>query len=263
MDIQAAAEKLKQAEKNKAPIAPFTSLAEAISVEDAYQIQLLQIQEKVERGAEIKGLKVGLTSKVMQDMFNVDTPDYGHILDSMIFGQDSSVNVEQFIQPKVEFEIAFVLKSELKGPNVTVEDVLTATDYVVPAIEIIDSRIEDWKFKFEDTVADNGSSAGAVFGSKRTYAKDVDLAAVEMNAYRNGEWFDSATGEAVMGHPAKAVAWLANAVAEYGITLRAGYFILAGALSKAVPFEADENFTADFGELGDVSVSFVREGERV
>ncbi|MBF6633739.1 MAG: 2-keto-4-pentenoate hydratase, partial [Planococcus sp. (in: Bacteria)] len=120
MDIQAAVEKLAQAEKNKAPIAPFTSSAEAISVGDAYQIQLLQIQEKVKQGAEIKGMKVGLTSKVMQDMFNVDTPDYGHILDSMIYGQGSSINVEQFIQPKVEFEIAFVLKKDLEGPNITV-----------------------------------------------------------------------------------------------------------------------------------------------
>ncbi|WKA56960.1 2-keto-4-pentenoate hydratase [Planococcus shenhongbingii] len=263
MDIQKAANRLAQAEKDKTPIPPFTSSAEEISVEDAYQIQLLQIQEKLQQGAEIKGLKIGLTSKVMQDMFNVRTPDYGHVLDSMVYGEEKAVNMDQFIQPKVEFEIAFILKEDLEGPGVTVEDVLAATDYVVPAIEIIDSRIENWQFKFEDTVADNGSSAGAILGSKRTSPTAVDLATVEMTVYRNGEVFDSAKGEAVMGHPAKAVAWLANAVAEYGITLRAGYFILAGALSKAVPFEADDVFKADFSELGEVAISFVREGEKV
>lgn len=263
MDIQAAASALKEAEENKAPIPPFTSSAEAISVEDAYRVQLFQIQEKMEKGAEIKGLKIGLTSKVMQDMFNVRTPDYGHVLDSMVFEEGQAVDVSRFIQPKVEFEIAFVLKDDLKGPGVTVEDVLAATDYVVPAIEIIDSRIVDWKFKFEDTVADNGSSAGAILGRQKTDPKKVDLAAVEMKVYRNDELFDSAAGDAVMGHPAKAVAWLANAVADYGITLKKGYFILSGALSKAVPFDGKDIFTADFGELGSVSASFAKEGEKV
>lgn len=263
MDIQKAASRLAQAEQEKTPIPPLTSGAEAISVEDAYGIQLLQIQKKLQQGAQVKGLKIGLTSKVMQDMFNVRTPDYGHVLDSMVYTEDKAVNMDAFIQPKVEFEIAFILKEDLQGPGVTMEDVLAATDYVVPAIEIIDSRIENWQFKFEDTVADNGSSAGAIFGTKRTSPDAVDLAEVEMTVYKNGEMFDSAKGEAVMGHPAKAVAWLANAVAEYGITLKAGYFVLAGALSKAVPFETDDVFTADFSELGEVAISFAREGEKV
>lgn len=263
MDIQKAAVQLAKAEKDKLPIPPFTTLMPEISVEDAYGIQLLQIKEKLQQGAEIKGLKIGLTSKVMQDMFNVRTPDYGHVLDSMVYDEDQAVNMDNFIQPKVEFEIAFILKEDLAGPGVTQEDVMAATDYVVPAIEIIDSRIENWQFKFEDTVADNGSSAGAILGKKRSSLTAVDLAAVEMTVYRNGERFDSAKGEAVMGHPAKAVAWLANAVAEYGIMLRAGQFILAGALSKAVPFKEEDVFKADFSELGEVAISFVREGERV
>lgn len=260
MNIQAAANELLEAEKTKKTIAPFTSSSEEISVEDAYAIQLQVIKSKLDDGATVKGMKIGLTSKAMQDMLKVYTPDYGHILDSMVYEANSQVDIEQFIQPKVEFEIAFVLKQDLKGPNVTVEEVLEATDYVVPAIEIIDSRIEDWKIKFEDTVADNGSSAGAVLGETKTSVKGIDLAAVEMNAYKNGALFDTATGAAVLGDPAKAVAWLANELGQYDISLRAGDFVLAGALSKAVPFEDGDQFEADFGVLGKVGISFVKAG---
>jgi 2-keto-4-pentenoate hydratase len=261
MVIQKAAEALLQAEMDKKPIAPFTSSTDPISVQEAYQIQLYQINKKVENGAKIKGKKIGLTSKVMQDMFNVKTPDYGHLLDNMIYEDGSTVSIDRFIQPKVEFEIAFVLKEGLQGPNVTAEDVIAATDYIVPAIEIIDSRIEDWKFKFEDTVADNGSSAGAVIGKKKTSVYGLDLAAVEMKAYKNGAYLDGAKGEAVMGNPATAVAWLANEVAEYGISLLAGEVILAGALTKAVTFEAGDHFKVDFEGLGSVSISFSEGGE--
>lgn len=261
MVIQKAAEALLQAETDKKPIAPFTSSKDSISVQEAYQIQLYQINKKVENGAKIKGKKIGLTSKVMQDLFNVQTPDYGHLLDNMIYEDGSTVSIDRFIQPKVEFEIAFVLKEGLKGPNVTAKDVIAATDYVVPAIEIIDSRIEDWKFKFEDTVADNGSSAGAVIGKMKTSVEGIDLAAIGMKAYKNGVYLDGAKGEAVMGNPATAVAWLANEVAEYGISLHAGEVILAGALTKAVPFEVGDYFKVDFDELGSVSISFSEGGE--
>lgn len=256
MNIHQAAENLMLAEKNKQPIAPFTSSIEDISVEDAYAIQLFQINEKLKAGSTVKGLKIGLTSKPMQDMFNVNTPDFGHILDHMVFDGTTPIDQSQFIQPKVEFEIAFVLKEDLKGPGVTAEDVLAATDYVMPAIEIIDSRITDWQFKFEDTVADNGSSAGAVLGDTKTTLENIDLAQVQMQAFHNGTLLDEATGDAVMGHPANAVAWLANMVAAYDIPLKVGYFILAGALSKAVPFEAGDTFTAKFEGLGEVSVTF-------
>ncbi|EMR06979.1 2-keto-4-pentenoate hydratase [Bhargavaea cecembensis DSE10] len=259
MDRVKAAQRLREAERTGKPIPPFTSGEEKITVEDAYQIQLLNIRERIAQGAEVKGLKIGLTSKPMQDMFGVNTPDYGHILDDMVYGSDEPVKAGAFIQPKVEFEIAFFLKQDLKGPDVMAEDVLAATDYVVPAVEIIDSRIRDWKFKFEDTVADNGSSAGAVLGDKRTGLDGIDLAGIGMKAYKNGELLDEATGAAVMGNPANAVAWLANAVAEYGIELKAGQFILSGALAAAVPFEPGDEFRADFGNLGDVSVSFATE----
>ena len=261
MNIVAAAEALLQAEKEKKPIAPFTSLIEEISIKDAYQIQIYQIEKKVEQGALVKGKKIGLTSKVMQDMFNVSTPDYGHILDNMIFDEGSPIHVERFIQPKVEFEIAFVLKEDLIGPNITAKDVIAATEYVVPAIEIIDSRIEDWKFKFEDTVADNGSSAGAVIGQRQTKIGNVDLVTEKLSVYKNDQLIDEATGEAVMGNPVHAVAWLANTLSEYNISLQKGEIILAGALTKAIIFEPGDTFTAKFETLGEVSISFTEGGE--
>ncbi|MEI4771780.1 2-keto-4-pentenoate hydratase [Psychrobacillus sp. FJAT-51614] len=256
MNIVAAAEALLQAEKEKKTIAPFTSSIEAISIEDAYQIQIYQIEKKVEQGAVIKGKKIGLTSKVMQEMFNVSTPDYGHILDNMIFDEGSSIHINRFIQPKVEFEIAFVLNKDLQGPNITADDVIAATEYVVPAIEIIDSRIENWKFKFEDTVADNGSSAGAVIGKRRTKIDNVDLVNEKLSVYKNDELIDGAKGEAVLGNPVNAVAWLANTLAEYNISLKKGEIILAGALTKALTFEPGDTFTAIFETLGDVTISF-------
>lgn len=255
MDIQQGAQLLKLAEMNKQPIAPFTSSTD-ISVDDAYRIQLLQIQEKTEAGAEVVGMKIGLTSKVMQDMFKVTTPDFGHILNTMVYAEEEPIKIQQFLQPKVEFELAFFLKSDLKGPNVSEEDVIAATEAIAPAIEIIDSRIENWQFQFQDTVADNGSSAGAVIGKMRTAVDLQALETIELVAKRNGEVFDKGVSSAVMGNPAKAVAWLANMLSDYDITLKAGQFILAGAVTAAVPFESGDTFEADFGTYGTVRVAF-------
>jgi 2-keto-4-pentenoate hydratase len=256
MDIQKAATALIEAEDLKKPIAPFTSSTEEISVDDAYNIQLFQIRQKVEKGAAIVGKKIGLTSKAMQEMLNVSQPDYGHLLDDMMFGEGETISLTKYIQPRIEFEIAFVLNKDLKGPGVTMNDVIEATDYVVPALEIIDSRIKDWQIKFEDTVADNGSSAGAIIGSTTAKLNGLDLAAVKMTVTRNGEFLDSAAGSAVMGHPAEAVAWLANALGSYGISLRAGEVILSGALSKAIPIEDGDTFTAEFEHIGAVTATF-------
>lgn len=256
MEIQTIARKLLDAELFKQPIAPLTESEAQITADDAYRIQLHQIQQKVSEGAIVKGLKIGLTSKVMQEMLNVHTPDYGFILDSMVFPEADRVDPERFIQPKVEFEIAFVFKKTLKGPNVTVEDVIEATDYVVPSIEIIDSRIADWRIKFEDTVADNGSSAGAVLGSQRTSLSEIDIANVGMSVYKNDDCIDTANSDAVLGNPLNAVVWLANEVSRYDISIQPGMFVLSGALSKALPFTNGDGFKADFGELGEVSISF-------
>jgi len=254
LNIQVAAEQILEAERTKTTIAPFTSTTN-ISVDDAYKIQLIQIEEKL-KNSPLVGMKIGLTSEVMQKMFNVDTPDFGHILQSMVYDNNSLVSKSNFIQPKVEFELAFILKDDLKGPNVTEEQVLAATKAIAPAIEIIDSRITDWKFKFEDTVADNGSSAGAIVGELADVPSYEELGQIEVIASKNGQQFDQGMSSAVMGNPAKAVAWLANMLSEYDITLKAGQFILAGAITAAVTFNAGDVFEVDYGKYGKVTVTF-------
>ncbi|WP_087972241.1 2-keto-4-pentenoate hydratase [Oceanobacillus rekensis] len=255
MNIQEAVHSLIEAEKTKETIDAFTS-HEEITKDEAYQIQLNIIDYKKQNGEKVVGKKIGLTSKAMQDMLEVSTPDYGHLLENMIYREDTAISLDQFIQPKVEFEIGFVLKEKLKGPGVTIEDVIKATDYVVPAVEIIDSRIRDWKFKFEDTVADNGSSAGAIIGKDSKRLSEINLPEVKMSLYKNDEFIDSAYGSAVMGNPIEAVAWLANEVGAYDISLNAGEIILAGALSKAIPMEDGDQFKAEFENLGTVSATF-------
>lgn len=260
MKIQEAAKKLLEAEKTGQSILPLTDVYPNLSVDEAYYIQLKQIEKKIENGAKIVGKKIGLTSKVMQDMFQVNEPDYGHLLDDMIHLDGETLSLDVFLQPKLEFEIAFVLKNDLQGPDVTVFEVIQATDYIAPAFEVIDSRIKDWKIRFEDTVADNGSSAKAIIGGNPTPIEDVDLANIGMAVYKNGKYIDSAAGAAVMGNPAKAVAWLANALSNYGIALHKGEIVLSGALTAAIPIEDGDTFTADFDHIGSVSASFNKEG---
>jgi 2-keto-4-pentenoate hydratase len=258
MGIQEAATLLLDAEKTKQVIKPLTVSYPDITVDEAYYIQLEQIRRKVENGAVIVGKKIGATSKAIQKMFGVDQPDYGHLLADMMYVEGDTISLDQYIQPKVEFEIAFILKKELKGPNVSILDVIEATDYIVPAIEVIDSRIEDWKIKFEDTVADNGSSAGAIIGGKPTKLDGIDLTHIGMVAYKNGEMIDSAAGAAVLGNPLRAVAWLANSLGKYDVSLKAGEIILSGALTSAVDISDHDTYTAEFAHIGSVTASFRR-----
>lgn len=258
MNIKNAAAALLEAEKTKQPIVPLTSSSESISVDEAYGIQLEQIRHKVQNGAVIVGKKIGLTSKAMQDMFGVHEPDYGHILEDMVYQNGDTIRLDQYIQPKIEMEFSFMLKKDLKGPEVSVDDVIEAVDYVVPSMEIVDSRITDWQIKYEDTVADNGSSAGAVLSENKFELSSLDLPSIAINVYKNGELIDSATGSAVLGNPLRAVAWLANAVGRYGVTLNAGEVILSGAVSKAIPIEDGDEFKAEFDNMGSVSAKFKR-----
>jgi 2-keto-4-pentenoate hydratase len=256
MKITEIATLLLEAEETKRPVDPLTTLFPRLTADEAYQIQLKQIQHKVENGRIVVGKKIGLTSKAMQDMFQVSEPDYGHLLDNMMVLDGEMVSFDEFIQPKIEFEIAFILKKDLKGPNVTMMDVINATEYVAPAIEIIDSRIRDWKIRFEDTVADNGSSARAIIGGKPTPIDNIDLSHIGMAAYRNGQLIDTAAGAAVMGNPIHAVSWLANALSRYDISLNKGEIVLSGALAAAVPASRGDTFTVKFAHIGEVSVSF-------
>jgi 2-keto-4-pentenoate hydratase len=256
MNITEISALLLEAEKTKRPIDPLTEQFPQLTADEAYQIQLNQIKHKVVNGRTVVGKKIGLTSKAMQNLLQVTEPDYGHLLDDMIVLDGESVSLDDFIQPKMEFEIAFILKKDLKGPNVTMIDVINATEYVAPAIEIIDSRIRDWKIRFEDTVADNGSSARAIIGGKPTPIENIDLSHIGMAAYRNGQLIDTAAGAAVMGNPIHAVSWLANALSRYDISLHKGEIILSGALTAAVPVSSGDTFTVKFAHIGEVTVSF-------
>lgn len=245
-----------EAEKNRRSIAPFTEGNPNMTAEDAYAAQLEYVDRRIADGAAVKGKKIGLTSKAMQEMLGVDRPDYGHIFDDMIFNEDAPIDTSNYIAPRIEFEIAFVLRTDIDGNDATLDSVKEAIDYVVPAAELIDSRIKDWKIKFEDTVSDNGSSAGTVIGKQETQLEDVDLPAEKMTVYKNGETLDEGYGSAVLGNPLEAVVWLAKALAQYEISLKAGEVVLAGALTKAVDVESGDRFKAVFEDLGEVEISF-------
>lgn len=250
------AKELLNAEETRKEVSPLTERDPSLTVEDAYKIQLETVKLKNEQGKTIIGKKVGLTSVAMQKMLNVDEPDYGHLFDDMKIENGSTIDTAEMIAPRVEAEIGFMLNEDLVGPNVTYLDVLMATEYVVPTLEIIDSRIADWKIKLIDTVADNGSSAKVVIGNRQTTPENTDLRTAGMALYKNEELIATGAGAAALGHPAEAIAWLANKLHDYGITLKKGELILPGALSGAINVEAGDDVKADFGALGSVSVSF-------
>jgi 2-keto-4-pentenoate hydratase len=250
-------QELLRAEQTKAVLRPFTEKYPGISQEEAYRIQLAFIELKKSRGAKVVGKKIGLTSKAMQKMLNVDQPDYGHILDGMVVQDGAQFRVNELIQPKIEPEIAFILDREIKGPGVTPMQVMAATRFVVPALEIIDSRIEGWKIKLCDTIADNASSARVVLGSSPRRVDERDLKLVGMILEKSGDIVQTGAGGAVLGHPAAAVAWLANAVGQFGVSLNAGDIVMPGALCGAVDVAAGDLLQATFDGLGSVSVRFV------
>ncbi|MED1470373.1 2-keto-4-pentenoate hydratase [Bacillus salipaludis] len=250
------ASELLKAEETREAVPALTDRDPDLTVEDAYQIQLEVVNVKLAQGKKVIGKKVGLTSAAMQKMLNVNEPDYGHLLDDMRVENGEAVKVDSLISPKIEAEIGFVLAEDLTGPNITFLDVIMATKYVVPTIEIIDSRVKDWKIKLIDTVADNGSSAKVVVGDKFTELDGVDLRAVGMSLFKNEELLATGAGAAALGHPAHAIAWLANKLHEFGISLKKDEIILPGALSAAVPVEAGDTIKADFGALGSVTVHF-------
>jgi 2-keto-4-pentenoate hydratase len=251
------ADHLAQAEASGQGVAPLTEVVPNLSVEDAYQVQLETIRRKVNAGQRIVGKKIGLTSLAMQRLLGVNEPDYGHLLDGMVVENGGEISFSRVLQPRVEAEIAFVLKKDLVGPKVTTLDVLLATDYVVPALEIVDSRVKDWKIKLADTVGDNASSGLYLLGGRPLKVDEVDLPQVGMVLYHNGVIANTGVGAAALNHPAACVAWLANKLSEFGIALKAGEVILSGALSAAVNAKPGDMFLARFAHLGEVSVRFV------
>lgn len=256
MDIQKAADALYEAEREFRQITMISAENPDMTIDDAYKIQLINIARRVTEGEKLIGMKIGLTSKAMQRLLNVDVPDYGHLTDRMLVLEGEPCRAEQLIQPKVEGELAFCLKETLKGPGLTIADVYAATEYVVPALEIVDSRIKDWKIKLVDTIADNGSSARLVVGSRMTPIREVDMRLTGMILEKNGELVNSGTTAEVWGNPAVAVAWLANQLSAYGIELKKNSIVLAGALTAAVPVTAGDFVTASFQGMGSVEVKF-------
>lgn len=254
--IQKLADMLYEAEANRKPIPPLTEMDETLTIDDAYAIQLANVDRVVKEGHVITGKKIGLTSFGIQQQLGVNEPDYGHLFEAMDC-KNGECEIDQLMQAKIEGEIAFILKEDLTGGNVTAEDVRKATDYVVVAFEIVDSRVADWKIKLVDTVSDNASSGRYVLGSKKVKIEDVDLPSVAMTLTKNGEVVGEGKGEAVLGDPAIAVAWLSNKLWSYGVTLKKGEVILSGAFSAAPAAVKGDEFIADFGEMGTVAAKFI------
>jgi len=254
--VDKAAGALLDAYATRAPLPPLTAVHPGLSVDDAYAIQLAQVQAWTIAGARIKGHKIGLTSTAMQRQMGVNEPDFGHLLESMFLPSDSTVSACRFLQPRIEPEMAFVLGRPLRGPGVTVTEAIAAVDFVLPALEIIDSRIADWRITLADTIADNASSGGVVLGSQPTRLNDLDLALTGCLLHVNGRLAATGAGGAVLGSPVNAVVWLANVLGPRGITMEAGHVVLPGSVTAAVPVSPGDSVTATFAAMGSVSVTF-------
>lgn len=239
-------------------LAPLTTREPAIDIEDAYRISLRFLERRTADGETVIGKKIGVTSKAVQDMLGVHQPDFGFLTDRMwvINGEVISIAQSGLIQPRAEGEIAFVLKEDLKGPGVNEDQVLDATDYVCPCFEIVDSRIHDWKIRIQDTVADNASCGVFVVGDDRVKPHALDLAAVKMDIRKNGAHVASGLGSAVQGHPATAVAWLANTLGRYGIPFLKGEIILSGSLAPLLPAVPGDRFHMRLAGIGEASIGF-------
>ncbi len=255
-DLTALARELIDAGETRTPVDPLTERYPDLSIEDAYGIQLAIVEHRIAQGSKVVGKKIGLSGKAMQELLGVNEPDYGHLFDDMIVPAGQPVAIDLLLQPRCEAEIAFILGDDLAGPGVTVADVLAATDGVMPALEILDSRVRDWKIKLEDTVADNGSSARIVLGGAITPVIEMDLRLTGVLFSKSGWAVGSGTGAEALGHPAASVAWLANKLAEFDITLQAGEIVLSGSLVGAPFAVKGDVFVAEFDRLGTVSVGF-------
>ncbi len=256
------ADQLDHAEQTRTQISQFSLAYPEMTIEDGYTVQRAWVAMKIAAGRKMIGHKIGLTSRAMQRSSNIDEPDYGTLLDDMLFPNGFDIPIKRFIEPRVEVELAFILKSPLRGPGVTIFDVLNATDYIVPAIEIIDARIGriDAKTgvtrKVFDTISDNAANAGLVLGGRPVKPNDVDLRWVAALIHRNGVIEDSGVAAAVLGHPAHGVAWLANKLAPYGEYLDTGEIILGGSFTAPAFANVGDSFHVDYGSLGSISVRF-------
>ena len=247
---------LADAERRSAPVPPLSETIPAIDTGDAYAIQRMGIEQRMASGARLAGHKVGLTSRAMQEQFNVAEPDYGHLLSDMFVLEGMTIPANELCSPRAEPEVAFVLKHSLTGPGLTVADVLRATDFILPAIEVIDSRIADWRITLPDTVADNASSARVVLGANPVPPSRFDLRLIGAVVLKKGKVEETGVSGAVLGNPVSAVCWLANKLASFEVGLEAGQVVMPGSCTRAIPVGPGDHVRAEFDGLGFVSVRF-------
>jgi 2-oxo-hept-3-ene-1,7-dioate hydratase len=261
-DIRLAAERLHQAEKTRKQIRQLSLDHPGITIADAYAIQKAWIEIKLAEGRVVRGHKIGLTSKAMQSALGIDEPDSGVLLDDMFFADGGLVPSDRFIGTRVEAELAFIMKARLAGPDCTMFDVLNATDFVVPALEILDTRIErvdpvtKSTRKIFDTIADNAANAGIVLGGRPLRPLDADLRWIGALCYRNGQLEETGLAAGVLNHPATSVAWLANKIAPHGSALESGQVVLAGSFIRPIETRKGDTIQADYGPYGTVSCYF-------
>ena len=254
--IEALGDRLFDALSSRTPIAPLTATHPEMTIEDAYHVQQRMIARRLEQGDRVIGKKIGVTSTAVMNMLGVHQPDFGYLLDSMVYNEGESVEMDALIQPKAEGEIAFLLKKDLQGPGVTAADVLAATEGVMACFEIVDSRIQDWKIRIQDTVADNASCGVFVLGDQLVDIANLDLALAGMVLEKNGEIVVTGAGAATMAHPVNAMVWLANMLGTLGIALKAGDIVLSGAMGAMVPVVKGDNLRMTIGGIGGCSVRF-------
>jgi len=260
--IRTAAERLDHAEKTRTQIRQISLEHPGITIADAYAIQKAWVEMKIAQGRIVKGHKIGLTSKAMQSALNIDEPESGILLDDMFFADGGLIPTDRFIATRIEAELAFVMKTRLSGPNCTIFDVLNATDFVVPALEILDTRVErvdpqtKSARKIFDTIADNAANAGIVLGGRPIRPMDADLRWIGALCFRNGQLEETGLAAGVLNHPATSVAWLANKIAPNGLALEAGQVVLAGSFIRPIETRKGDTIQADYGPYGSVSCYF-------
>lgn len=261
--IKDAAEKLYTAEKERIQIPALTLQYQDMDMDDAYSIQKAWVDRKIEEGASVRGYKIGLTSRAMQMASNITEPDYGVLLDDMFFADGAEITASDFLDPRIEVELAFVLKDRLEGENVTIFDVLNATDYVVPAIELIAARCHrtdpetGYTRKVLDTISDNAANGGIIIGGRPVKPMDIDLRWAGSLLYLNGQIEETGIAAGVLGHPANGICWVCKRFAPHDVALEPGQVILAGSFTRPVPVKAGDTVHADYGPLGGISVKFV------
>lgn len=261
--IHRIAQRLNQAEKNREQICAISLDHPDITIEDAYAVQRQWVEMKINEGRKLVGHKIGLTSRAMQISSQITEPDYGALLDDMLFGEGCEIPSDRFIVPRIEVELAFILAKPLRGPNCTIFDVYNATDYVIPALELIDARCHNvdpetgQPRKVFDTISDNAANAGVIMGGRPIKPDALDLRWICALLYRNGVIEESGVSAAVLNHPANGVAWLANKLAPYDVQLKAGQIILGGSFTRPVPARKGDSFHVDYGPMGTISCHFV------